>query len=404
MYRKFRVLTVAILALALVTFAACGDDNEDGSPTPAESPQSTSKPAPDKVTLGANMDLTGPASDLGKQMHNGLKLAVKEVNAAGGVGGAEFAVRVEDNKFDVPTSVNIFRGMQSDGLPLVFGFGTGPVTAQLPLAGELKTMFVNNSANGPGLRQLAIDEGNGYYFSATPYADLGNDTLGVYAAEKLGAKTVVTFAWNTGYGKGAEAVFVKGFESAGGKVLDRISFDPAATDLRPELNRAKSLNPDAIYIVGGGAAPITVISQGTQAGLDVQYLADSPAVSSAVLSGLGELAEGLVAFSFPFPSAGTPAMKTFAEAYKAEYGEEPSNFAAIWYDSVKLAAKFIGELIDEGQEVTPDTLREKYASLTTYEGAGGTISFESDGSGALKPYPEGFPIVQVKDGAFVNVE
>lgn len=400
--KKHRWLVPLLLVSALMAFTACGDDDEDDDTVPTQASGASPAAGPEEVTIGANMDLTGPASDLGKQMHNGLKLALKEIAADGGVAGAQLNIRVEDNKFDVNTANSIYRDMAS--LPLVFGFGTGPVTAGIPLAGQLKFLLVNNSANGPDLRQLAIDDGNGYYFSVTPYADLGNDTLGEYAATELGIKTVVTLAWNTGYGKGAESTFVRGFEAGGGEVLDRLTFDPQATDLSAELGRAKSLNPDAVYVSGGGAAPVTAISQGSQLGLDVQWLGESAGVSSAVLEQLGDLAEGFVAFTFPFPSVGTPKMEEFASAYQAEYGEEASNYAAIWYDSVKLAAQLISELIEEGKEVNADNLREKYLNLTSYEGAGGTISFETDGSGALKPYPEGFPIVKVENGAFVPVQ
>ena len=95
--KKFRLASmIACGILASALFTGCGGDSAGGG----------QQAAGDEIVVGANFELTGNHAQYGANANNGLKLAIKEVNDAGGIGGKKIKIVEADAKSEAAESVN----------------------------------------------------------------------------------------------------------------------------------------------------------------------------------------------------------------------------------------------------------------------------------------------------------
>src|SRR5437870_5210836 len=96
--------------------------------------------AADPIKICNIDDRSGPAADVGTEGHNGMQIAVAEINAAGGIGGRRIEVVSYDGKTDPQLSASFAaRCAEDDKVLLITGLGlTAPATAVVPMSAEYK--------------------------------------------------------------------------------------------------------------------------------------------------------------------------------------------------------------------------------------------------------------------------
>ncbi|RDD63110.1 branched-chain amino acid ABC transporter substrate-binding protein [Ferruginivarius sediminum] len=194
-----------------------------------------------------------------------------------------------------------------------------------------------------------------------------------------GYETWVVIHDTTDYGQGHKKYFTESLEKNGGEVLATFGVTADQQDFTAELTQAKSLNPDVIYF--GGLTPIGVRirSQMDKLGIDAQFEGTSGIVSDAYIEGLGELAEGTVAFIEGAPIEKLPGGQYFKEQYdKANYNEPPEAYGAFAFAAMNL-------VLDKIEEVGPDRRKVRDA-LNKVEGRDsivGEITFDDHGQNAV---------------------
>ena len=325
--------TAALLAAGLVALAtgACGD-----------APQATRPPT---LTLGALVSISGQASSLGPAQERGARLAVEELNAAGGVDGAQVELAVADDRSHPERGAAEMRRLIDDGAVAVLGPTLSLVAVEAhPVADELRTPVVAISNTVSGI------------VGRCPYS-----CEWIWRAS-VGAKVTVAaaIAYETDRRRAATAAIVR----SGGDLLAASESEVALTELR----------------AGGAqvAAPVTIPVGGAPAALDravVRAIADRPDLlfvsSSSVDQAAGMiraargqgfrgqiiggnlLNNGGVARAAGAAGAGTrtgaawfagnrfPANTSFVRAYRRAYGEAPDQFAAQAYAGVQIVAEAI---------------------------------------------------------------
>lgn len=230
-------------------FVLAGDEanaTTDEGPAPA-APGTTS---PEPLVIGTLLPLTGDLAFLGPPEVAGAKLAVQEINAAGGVLGQE--VRLEegdsgDATTDTATQtvdrllqagVNAIVGAASSGVSL-------NVIDRITGAGVMQISPANTSD------QFTTYNDNGLYFRTAPPDVLQARALADLIAED-GNNTVGILARNDPYGTGLAENTVENL-LAGGLSEDQvvsITYDPNAANFDSEVQRMVELNPDGIVVIG----------------------------------------------------------------------------------------------------------------------------------------------------------
>ena len=234
-------------------FAGCGDDAKS-----------------DEIKIGANFELTGNVANYGSATLDGLKLAIKEVNDAGGVNGKKITIVDADNKSEASEAVNAATKLISDDkVKVIVGPAvTANVIAESQVATDDKIPVVAPDATSP---EVTVENGQvkPYIFRSCFIDPQQGTVMAKFATENLKAKTAVIYVDNsTDYSKSLGKVFKEKFEAAGGKVLDQQAFVAKDQDFKATLTTLKAANADVIFVPAYYEAGKMIVDAIKRAGSD----------------------------------------------------------------------------------------------------------------------------------------
>lgn len=271
---RHRILTGVIAITGVAALALSGCSSNKGSETSSSGSSSSSASAtaapttevktdcvPDKATAGATpvttpmkigtlLPETGSLAFLGPPMIAGVKVAVDDVNAAGGVLGAPVGLSTGDSGDTTTDTANTTVDRElADGVDVIVGAASSAVSLKVidKIASAGVVMF--SPANTSD--QFVCYKDKGMYFRTAP-----TDVLQAQALSQLitqdGAQRVAILALNDPYGTGLAANTVKDLETAGiaSDQIKKIVYDPNAQSFNAEVDQVKEFNPDAIAVIG----------------------------------------------------------------------------------------------------------------------------------------------------------
>ena len=381
-----RLLLVVVALLLLMPLAACG-------PKEAET-----------IKIGVVMDLSGDLAAMGARMLNGGKLAVEEINAAGGVLGKQVELVSEDGKTDPAAGLErVKKLIEIDGVQVIVGpMISGTSKLSIPYAKELKVLLITMSATAFELSEL---DGTEWIFRACLLDDAQGRVLADVVMEK-GYTRFASIVLDNLYGKGVEKALVEGLQEGGwqGELLARVTYDEAKKDYRTELGQIKDSNPDVVLIVSYADDGIMVFKQALEMGLDeIAWLGCDGNYGSGLFKEprSAEFMEKAIVAGTRTVGFG-PTYEQFVTKYTEKFGEAPEIYCDTTYDAVWVAAK----AIEAAGAYDGEKIRAALTKLS-FEGASGPISFDEKGdraSGAFElwevvkdPATEtGYKNVQVK--------
>ena len=359
---------------------------------------SACKPAakPTTIKIGAIYNLTGAQASLDAPSANGAKLAVKEINDAGGVLGRNLELVLYDGKTDAATIGNAATQLaESDKVVAMLGFSDTDMTlAAAPIAAKAGLVFVTSGATSPKLPDQVPD----YLFMAC-FGDNVQAAAGAeYAYNTLQAKTTYLLI-----DKGMEYTLLLGkyfkerYTELGGQVVLEDTYQTGDKDFSAQITKLKALGslPDMLYIASGPDDVGTIVKQFRDAGVDKPIVGgdgyDTPLLVE--IAGPGAENTYFTTHSLMDAQLGTDAVKKFITAYQAEYKTPPENaFAGLGYDTVKLLA----DAIKRANSTEPKAIREALAATKDLKGVTGAITFQP---GSRIPQ-KGVTIILVKGGKF----
>ncbi|MCH4564331.1 branched-chain amino acid ABC transporter substrate-binding protein [Halomonas sp. EGI 63088] len=180
-----------------------------------------------------------------------------------------------------------------------------------------------------------------------------NETAAQFMTEQ-GYKKWVVIHDTTDYGKGHNEHFSKFVTESGGEILETFGVASDQQDFTAELTQAKALAPDVIYFGGLSPLGVRLRRQMEKLGIEAQFEGTSGIVSDAYLQGLGDLAEGSLAFIEGAPLAKLPGGQFFKEQYEAAGYTDPAEaygpfaFAAmdLVLDTIEAVGPDRGKVID----------------------------------------------------------
>ena len=201
-----KLLAVTLAAALAAGFAGCGGSgNSSGTTGNAASTASGSADAGETIKVGSLAPLTGSVSVYGISTTNGIKMAVDEINANGGVMGRQIELLTEDEKGEVQDAVNGYNKLISDGMVILIGDVTSkPCDAVAKIAAGDGTPMLTPTGTAPSITQ------NGDNIFRTCFLDpFQGQIMAQFAAEKLGAKKVAVMANSSDdYSDGIAKAFV----------------------------------------------------------------------------------------------------------------------------------------------------------------------------------------------------
>lgn len=383
---KTNTFKVALVSFAsAMLLAACGNVS-------STNPSATGTEVGETIKIGYNLELSGAVSSYGQTEKNGADLAVKEINAAGGVDGKKIEVIAKDNKSETAEAATIATSLASEGANIIIGPATsGASGASIASATSTGVPMISPSGTQTDLVVNSEGKVQDFFFRATFTDGYQGEIMADYATKNLSAKKVVLYYDNSSdYGKGVAESFQKAYK---GEIVSTITFASGDKDFQAALTKLKGLDFDAIIMPGYYNETGTIVKQARGLGIDKPILGsdgfDSPLFAELATAS----AANKVYYLSAFVLSASERAKAFHEAYTKEYGEAPSMFSALAYDSVYMAAEAA-----KGSKNSTE-VKDNLAALKDFDGVTGKMSIDKDHNVVKSVY-----VVSLKDGKADTVD
>ena len=320
------IITTMILTMSMI--AGCSETSKAG------------KDSGDTIKLGGVFPITGDVPALGAAMDNGAKLAIKEINAAGGVLGKKLELTVEDDQNQASTAPNaITKLIDQDKVKAVIG--TYASKCSIPMAAVAKESKVVMITPG-STNEKVTTEGGEYVFRACFIDPLQGKIGAKFAAENLKAKKVaMLYDIGNDYCVGISKEFKANFESSGGTIAYEKTYNTGESDFKAFLTEIKELNVDVLYLPDNYSTVGLIAKQAKEVGIKAALLGSDSWSDPGLVQVGGDAIEGAYFTDHVSLKSDNETIKKFVSSYKAEYNTDPSAFSVLTYDSVYIIAEAI---------------------------------------------------------------
>ena len=237
------------------------------------------------------VELSGTGATSGTNFDNGVKLAVKEINAAGGILGRQVQYTSGDTQSNPGVAKALAQKAIDDGAYVVMG----PVFSGSILVSMLETQRAEVPNFTGGEAAAITQKGNPYIFRTSFTQTTAMPKVARYIKNGLKAKVVDIMWVNNDFGKGGRDMIIKSLESEGIKVGADISTDPGQVDFSSAVLKAKQSNGDALFVYTNEEESARALRELRKQGYAKPIVGETVLTSQKVIELAGEAANGAVA-------------------------------------------------------------------------------------------------------------
>jgi branched-chain amino acid transport system substrate-binding protein len=390
---RAKLSTAAVATAAVFVLASCGSEGEGGGTAAsgdlAGEGSGDSCTIEAEVPIGAVLSLTGAAASYGESQQRGLELAAAQLAEKGGV---TYDLRIEDDQTDPRQGITLFDQFVSDDVSLIIGPTLSNAAVQAdPIAQDagVPVLGISNTAAG-------ITDIGDYVFrnSLTEQAVIPQTVA--TATEEFGLQNVVVMYSNDdAFTESGYEAFAAALEDEGVEVAETITFSKSDTDFRALLTQAQASNPDALVVSALIEAAVPLVTQAREMGIDVPIIGGNGFNNPRLMADAGEAAEGVVVGAAWNSASENPENTAFLEAFEAEYGTQPDQFAAQAFAGLML----VDQAVRANCAADRESIKEALGELENVPTVLGEFSID-DNRDAVHP-----AVVQVvQDGAFAVLQ
>ncbi len=327
----------------------------------------------DSIKIGANFELSGAVSSYGNAELEGVKLAVEQINANGGVLGKQIQLVELDNKSDVAETTSVAtRLTDKEKVVATVGPATSGLTkASISVANEAKVPLVSPSATDDGVTVTNNGTVQPYGYRISFQDSFQGRVMAQFANEKLNSKNALIIMDNSSdYAAGLTKTFKSVYA---GNVVATESYAANDTDFSAIVTKVKGMNFDTVFIPGYYGEAGLIIKALREAGVTAPIIGadgfDSPELIN--LAGAKNLND--VYFSAHYTSLDQdPKVQSFIADYKAKYSKDPNTFAALGYDTMYLLA----DAIERAGTTNPEDINKALESTKDFSAVTGSITID----------------------------
>jgi branched-chain amino acid transport system substrate-binding protein len=363
-----------ILFSALILAPSCSRKQEPGIP------------------VGQFASLTGGQATFGQSTDKGVQLALKEINAAGGVLGQPLRVVTKDNQSKPgETSTAVRELITRDKVVALIGeVASGRSLEAAPIAQRSGIPMIS-----PASTNEKVTEAGDHIFRVC-FIDPFQGTVCGKFARKLGAsRAAVLTDVAKDYSLGLARSFKQEFTRTGGTIIGEQSYTGGDKDFSSQLTAIKAGNPDVIFLPAYYTEAPLIIRQARQLGITAPFVGGDGWDSPELVTVGGSAVEGCY-FSNHFSNQSTdPRVVAFVKAYRDAYHEDPDAMVALGYDALNLLA----DAMKRAGTTDPAKVNAAIAGTKDFPGVTGKITLDEHRN-PTKPAV----MLQVKDGKFAYVE
>ncbi len=328
--------------------------------------------AADVIKIGSVGPLTGDIATFGQSVHNAVKMAFDEVNAAGGVLGKQIEFIHEDNKGDAAETTNIVRKLivRDRVSALVGAVVSANSLAAGPIAQQFRVPMVTPTSTAD-----KVTAAGDYVFSTCFIDSFQGEIMGRFAYTDLGYRRVATLVnMASDYSIGLADVFTETFKNLGGEIVESESYSAGDQDFRAQLTKIKAADPEAIYLPAYYTDVALIARQARQLGIDAVFIGPDGFDSPKLVEIGGEAVYGSYFTNHYSTDDQSPKVQKFVQEYKSRFGQVPDALAALGYD----AAMVVVDAIRRAGSDDRTAIRDALAATKDIEVVTGVLSMDAN--------------------------
>ena len=344
------------------------------------------------VVIGHYGPLSGAEATFGQSTARGVQLAVKEINAAGGIKGKRVELKsYDDRSVSQEAGTAVTRLITSDGALAIIGENTSSMSlAGGRVAQQLGVPMISPSSTNPAVTQLGDR-----IFRVCFLDSFQGWVQAKFAREVLKAGTAaILYDQGQAYSKGLAEYFRSGFEKMGGQVVAEQAYTGGDQDFSAQLTTIRQAKPDLVFVPGYYTDAGNIAIQVRRLGLEAPLLGGD-GWESPQLAAIGKDAvEGSYYSCHYAYQEDRPEVAKFVKAYEAEFGAKPDSLGALGYD----AAGLVFDAMRRASSWDGATLARAIAETRDFAGVTGRITIDPERNAKKSAV-----VVQMRSGVPVAV-
>jgi len=334
-------------------------------------------------------ELSGAGASAGTQFKNGVELAAKEINAAGGILGR----KIETVAYDTQSQPGVAKGLAKRAVDEGAYVVMGPVFSGSIIVSMAETQKAEIPNFTGGEASNITQQGNPFIFRTSFNQAAGMPKLANYIANDLKAKSVAVLFVNNDFGKGGRDAIVKELGARNIKVAADISTESNQADFSAAVLKAKQANADALFAYLNEEESARLLRELRKQGYDKPILGETTLMGQKVIDLAGDAANGVRGHVGLTIDAPNPLVKAFADKYEKEYKAKSDHNGIKGYTGmylVKAATEKAGKV---DPKLLAQTLKNGKFSAKDQPGVLMDVSFDDKGDLDRESY-----MVEVKGG------
>ena len=361
-----KVLAIALVALVAVFSVAAGGSSEGGA---------------DTLKIGFIGPLTGDNANYGIRCSNAARLAINEINEAGGVNGMQLELIAEDSQGAVDRAISSYEKLAytDDVVAIIGPVFTSPALAVAQRCYEDGVVMISPSATHKDVTALGD-----WVYRTVPSDSLQSEVAAHYFYEVLGYRNIACLYAMNDYSQGLAEGVEETFTALGGTITSMQTCMVGDRDFRTQLGEIRTTNPEAIYIPNYTVEDAQILEQASQLGMNIPFLSSDGFSDPEIYNLAGDFTDGVI-YVGPAQAEASTILADFQAAYSAAYnGDAPDSFATNSYDATYILRDALLRVFENGGDLSDiDAFRamvnEQVKATDDFEGANGIINFAANG-------------------------
>lgn len=324
------------------------------------------------IRIGHYGSLTGSTAGFGQSVDKGARMAIDEINAAGGVLGRKVELKTEDDRSrpEEAKTAAIKLIEQERVVALIGEVASSNSLAAAPDAQRSRIPMVSPASTNPDVTKVGD-----YIFRVCFIDPFQGEVMAKFGRNSLGMTTAAIFTdVKSAYSIGLARFFKDTFTQVGGRIVAEESYAAGDIEFKAQLTKIKAANPQLIFIPGYYTEAGLIARQARELGIGSIFLGGDGWDNPQTMTIGGTAVEGAYYSNHYTADDPNPVIQEFVTKFKARYNEVPDAMGVLGYD----AARIVVDAIRRANSTEGPLLRDALAATRDYPGVSGRITIDAD--------------------------
>ena len=321
------------------------------------------------------VELSGTGATSGTNFDNGAKLAVKEINAAGGILGRQ----INYTSSDTQSQPQIAKALAQRAIDQEAYVVMGPVFSGSIMVSMVETKRAGIPNFTGGEAASITQQGNPYIFRTSFTQSTAMPKVARYIKDVIKANSVAVIWVNNDFGKGGRDVIVKELEGRGIKVVADVSTDPGQLDFSGAVLKVKQSGADAVFVYTNEEESARALRELKKQGYDKPVVGETTLTSQKVVELAGDAANGAIAHVGLTADAPQATIKAFDEKFQKEFKYKSDHNGLKGYSAIYIVKAVTEKNGNFDQKAFANTMHGIKISAKDHPGVLLDVTFDQNG-------------------------